>query len=169
MSDGPFYYVRSTGSRVAHHWDYRRDRSTHALCGHPYGEILYEGPVRPRAVCSDCQAAAAPYELRFYRARAKDLETELEAATAELVDVRRSRDENRESLRRLQAQLRQLQSAHERLKSRTKASAATGSTKRGSKGAASPRKRRAGVADAPYKVPRIRVVSGGAPGLGKRR
>jgi hypothetical protein len=36
----PFYFVRVNASKVAHHWDYARDRRTRALCGHEYRDDM---------------------------------------------------------------------------------------------------------------------------------
>lgn len=64
----PYYFVRDRGSRTAHHWDYERDRSTRALCGHEYeDEIIFEGPERPSRVCRACTEELPRFEARWWR------------------------------------------------------------------------------------------------------
>jgi hypothetical protein len=68
----PFYFVRDKGSRVAHHWDYDRDRKTRALCGHQYeDEIVFEGTKRPNSVCRECSEVLPRFESRWWRETAQ--------------------------------------------------------------------------------------------------
>lgn len=68
----PYYFVRDRASRVAHHWDYERERTTRALCGHEYaGEILFEGAEQPSRVCRSCQQLLPPFEARWWRDAAR--------------------------------------------------------------------------------------------------
>jgi hypothetical protein len=79
-----YYYVRDTSSKAAHHWDYLRNRSSRALCGHEYvGPIAYEGPDRPRSVCRACQAALPTYGERWWRDVAKSTQTQLDEIESE--------------------------------------------------------------------------------------
>lgn len=162
VADGPFYYVRDAGSRAAHHWDYERDRTDHSLCGKPYVDpIAYEGHERPRTVCRACQALTGPHESRWWRERAEALLEEvasLKNATsslrAELQRVRTHADNQRRQLAQLQKSSGGAKTANA---PRTKAKSKK--TKPKTPKAAAPT----------YRQPRIRIVSGGAPGLGKRR
>lgn len=68
----PFWFVRDKKSRVAHHWDYERDRATRALCGHEYeDEIVFEGETLPNRVCRDCQEVVPRFEARWWRETAR--------------------------------------------------------------------------------------------------
>lgn len=78
------FYVRDSRSGAAHIWDYLGDRTDHGLCGHPYGDIRWEGTRRPGRVCRACQASLPAYELMFFKERAALLEQELGALRAEV-------------------------------------------------------------------------------------
>ena len=68
----PFWFVRDKRSRVAHHWDYERDRATRALCGHQYeDEIVFEGEKPPNRVCRDCQEVLPRFEAKWWRETAE--------------------------------------------------------------------------------------------------
>ncbi|WP_133058792.1 hypothetical protein, partial [Mycolicibacterium peregrinum] len=71
----PFYFVRDSASRVAHHWDYLRNRTATALCGHDYrGEIRWEGDARPAKVCRSCQDVLPQFEAKWWRQGARRIE-----------------------------------------------------------------------------------------------
>lgn len=77
--EGPLnWFVRDRGSRVAHHLDYRAPLLDHALCGHPFAEILWEGQERPRAVCVRCQQRMPAHEAFVWQRRAEDLGMQLD-------------------------------------------------------------------------------------------
>lgn len=68
MDSSPYFYSRDSVSRAAHHWDYRYDRSTHALCGHEFtGAIVWEGSDRPKLVCRKCQEVLPQWEGHIWR------------------------------------------------------------------------------------------------------
>lgn len=85
----PYYFVRDKGSRVAHHWDYERDRRSRALCGHEYAqEIIFEGYKQPSRVCRACQDVLPRFEAKWWRQTAQKAanccaELEQRCATAE--------------------------------------------------------------------------------------
>lgn len=84
-----YYYVRDSGSIAAHHWDYLRDRATHALCGTSYqGSIVFEGASRPRSVCRKCQAALPAYEAKWWRDVAAALSEKLHDLNQQVVRSR---------------------------------------------------------------------------------
>ena len=162
VADGPFYYVRDAGSRAAHHWDYERDRSDHSLCGKPYVDpIAYEGEERPRAVCRACQGLAGTHETRWWKERAQALLEEvasLKDATSSLrAELQRVRT-HAENQRRQLAQL-QKSSGSAKPANAPRAKAKAKKTNPKTPKSAAPT----------YRQPRIRIVSGGAPGLGERR
>lgn len=156
MSDTLFYYVRDTGSRVAHHWDYTRNRTDHALCGHPYsGTNPWESTERPRALCLACQALTGPRELSWLKSA-----------------VERMKDEHRQLTERCQAQeleLRNLRRKTENQRVRLIAQDAALATARRLASATAPKVPKSSTTVTNRQPPRIRVVSGGLPGLGKRR
>lgn len=157
MSDSPFYYVRDTGSRVAHHWDYEGDLPDQALCGEPFtGEIVYEGEERPRAVCRACQDLTGPHEIRWWKARAASFEPEMNRLLAHIAALKDQLRRNREQTT---AQAREIGRLRKQLK-RAQQHATAPKPKR---------KQRGQSASGHRQPPPIRVVSGGAPGLGKRR
>ena len=102
---GPeYYYVRDQSSPVAHHWDYSKDRATHALCGHQYqGEIRYEGSDRPQSVCRKCQDALPTYEAGSWRRLAESLDRNCHHLQTEVVA---SQDESKRLKQRLDEQER---------------------------------------------------------------
>lgn len=68
-------YVKDKGP-VAHIWDYLKNRSDHALCGHGYQDpLVLEGSGRPRAVCRACQMLSPQAEVVQWREIAEELET----------------------------------------------------------------------------------------------
>ena len=86
----PFYYVRDSVSKAAHHWDYFHDRHSHGLCGHAFeGSIAYEGPKRPSKVCRRCQDALPAYEARWWRETAETAAHEQENLAARLEKAER--------------------------------------------------------------------------------
>jgi hypothetical protein len=89
LGDPPYYYVRDKGSAVAHHWDYLRSRTDHALCGHPYQGATWEGEDRPRAVCRACQAVLPRFDARWWRSRAEALQTEGASSQRQSEDLRK--------------------------------------------------------------------------------
>src|SRR5262245_26428799 len=98
----PFYFVRDKVSKVAHHCDYERDRSTRALCGHEYqGDIVWEGEARPSRVCRACQELLPQFEARWWRQAARKLEIKLER-------LERSRSPVDQEVHRLRRQCDQL-------------------------------------------------------------
>lgn len=167
VSEPLFFYVRDKGSRVAHHFDYRRSRRGYALCGHAYlDEIVWEGEQRPRAVCRACQALVGPYELRWWRSRAEDLGrqlSDLDGSHRELVrrydELKQHAENQRRELARYQRKL--TATAGE---GRPKAAEQTSR-----KSAQSPRLQNVKKRRRTRQPPPIVVVSGGLPGLGKRR
>lgn len=77
MEQSPFYYVRDTASRVAHHWDYEGDNRFKALCGHRYtGDIAWHGEERPERVCRPRQERLPVYEARWWRSAAHQADNE---------------------------------------------------------------------------------------------
>src|SRR6478609_1048958 len=106
MSEDPlYYYVRDKGSAVAHHWDYLRSRTDHALCGHAYQGAVWEGEDRPRAVCRACQALLPSHEARWWRAKAEALMEEVELLGLEAERLRQEITNQRGQLRHLNAKL----------------------------------------------------------------
>ncbi|BCO83712.1 hypothetical protein MINTM011_20470 [Mycobacterium paraintracellulare] len=68
-------YVKDKGP-VAHIWDYLKDRTDHALCGHGYQDpLVIEERGRPRAVCRACQALSPRAEVVQWREIAEELQT----------------------------------------------------------------------------------------------
>jgi hypothetical protein len=88
MCEAPsyYYFVRDKGASVAHHWDYQHSRPDHALCGIPFQGPVWEGEVPPRSVCRACQALLAPHDARWWRDRAKRLESDATKHAAERHD-----------------------------------------------------------------------------------
>jgi hypothetical protein len=78
----PHTYLQDTASLVVHHEDYLNDRRDHALCGVAFvNPAPLDAPIRPAAVCPDCEAKLVEYHLAWWRERA-------EAATAALDELR---------------------------------------------------------------------------------
>lgn len=65
----PQYFVVERGSRVAHHWDYLKDRNDTALCGHEYNrEIASQGHDIPAInICEECTKLVPSYEAMWWR------------------------------------------------------------------------------------------------------
>jgi len=199
MSGDPLYYfVRDKGSPVAHHWDYVRSRADHALCGHPYQAPVWEGEDRPRAVCRACQALLPPHEARWWRTRAEALQKESESMRLEAEGLRTRLAELERQVAIQRSQLRQLNAklggqargrgggSHAAAGVMSKRTAKPGAKKKAkrtrkpdnSREAVNSRLREeSGLMSAAnissgWKGPTgrsVRVVSGGLPGLGKRR
>lgn len=178
-ADSPYYYVRDKGSRVAHHWDYARDRTDHALCGYAYQEPVWEGTVRPRAVCRACQELLPAHEVRWWRQKAETLQAELDSLTQE-TDALTARVGELEN--HVAHQRRELS----RLQRKSAAQGRPGSGKRSRRTAVPDNRREAiarrlreeeadplAAADLPaaWRTPlgRRRPVLAGLPGLGRRR
>lgn len=161
----PYYYVRLKGSRIAHHWDYAKSRTDHALCGEPYFEVTWEGEERPRSVCRDCQALLPPHEARWWRQRAEVAERELEAIRLELQLARG----HLKDLEHKNRALARLATEREIASQRRRRQEAQQQGRAGKKTAKRKPARNTAKKSPHRKPPRIQVVSGGAPGLGKRR
>lgn len=83
----PYFYVREKSAPAAHHWDYLRDRSTSALCGHEYVDPITLGEIpRPRSVCRGCQARLCEWETIWWR-------DQYHTASSELGELRLKYDE----------------------------------------------------------------------------
>jgi len=109
MSGDPlYYYVRDKGSAVAHHWDYLRSRSDHALCGHPYEAPVWEGEDRPRAVCRACQALLPAHEAGWWRRKAEAIQSEFDSLRPETDDLRKRVAELEKHIDNQRSQLRHL-------------------------------------------------------------
>src|SRR4051794_36869899 len=110
----PFYFVRDKSSSVAHHWDYERGRSDHALCGCPYMEPKWEGAERPRAVCRACQSRLLTYEARWWKAQAQKLRDELayltEQSEKRAAELQERIDNQRRALAQLNAKIERVTS-----------------------------------------------------------
>ncbi|WP_131811356.1 hypothetical protein [Mycolicibacterium monacense] len=180
----PFFYVRERSWPAAHHWDYLRDRSDHALCGHGYEDPITLGEIpRPKAVCRRCQALLPIYEAKWWREQAEAAVKEADANRAQSVELaeqaelhHRAADRAAEERDALQAKydalvvhadnqrqkLRELQEARRRAKLQ-KGSAAAHQSPRVSPRITAPVKKKRS-----RQPPPIRVVRGGLPGLGKR-
>jgi hypothetical protein len=77
------FYVRDKAP-AAHIWDYLKDRSDHALCGHGYVHPVELGEVsRPRSVCRGCQALAPKAEAMRWREIAEQTAAELTQSSME--------------------------------------------------------------------------------------
>lgn len=173
------WFVRDAASRVAHHLDYEVVALDHALCGHPFGAIRWEGPERPRAVCRRCEVRLDTHESRWWQ-READVER------ARQVALEQSSAEMDERIRYLEAKLANQRKAIHELEKRLKSlnweragreSSARLSAKIPKSGAPTNSARQTtGITERSrswlpkaYKSPRITVVSGGLPGHGKRR
>ena len=179
----PYFYVRERLWPAAHHWDYLRGRSDHALCGHGYEDPITLGEIpRPKAVCRRCQALLPVYEAEWWREQGEAAVEEAEALRkrcaelAERADVsRQSAETAKKELDALRAKysalvvhadnqrqkLRELQEARRRAKQQ-KGSAPASQPSRTSPRSGVPVKRKR-----TRQPPPIRVVRGGLPGLGK--
>lgn len=153
MADSPYFYARDLVSRAAHHWDYRRKRETHALCGHEFIEtIVWEGSERPRAVCRKCQDLLPQYEAELWRQWAQE-QVSIERERYEKMDVRYASriDRLEEKLWRARNDLvearNRLQSERQKQRAQKKAKPDQQSRPR---------------------LPPVRVVSGGLPGSSRR-
>ncbi len=164
----PFYYVRDKGSRVAHHWDYDQDRSWRALCGHSYTDaIAWQGETRPSRVCRACQELLPLYEVRWWKqtaeetsAQCRHLAEELATARGRINQLQTKVDNQRRTLRRLQTP-----------KAKQQKQGGPPPAKRDSRGF-DPSLMQPDVAGRKSRASKVgnrfQVVSGGAPGLGKR-
>jgi hypothetical protein len=102
----PYYFVRDKGSRVAHHWDYERDRTNHALCGHEYeGEILFEGGMQPSRVCRACQEALPRFEAKWWRGVAQKLASRSTSLEQRCATAERNLKQSRSQVEHLTYQL----------------------------------------------------------------
>ena len=80
-------YVKDKGP-AAHIWDYLKNRSDHALCGHGYLDpILLEEVGRPRAVCRACQALTPRAKAAIWREIAEESSSEYETLWTEYEDL----------------------------------------------------------------------------------
>jgi hypothetical protein len=78
----PHNYVHEASSSVVHHQDYLNRGSDQPLCGAKFEKpARLDPPIRPVAVCPDCEAKLAEYHLKWWRETA-------EAAVAELDELR---------------------------------------------------------------------------------
>lgn len=172
-SDTPLHwYVRDAGSRAAHHLDYTRKTFDHALCGRAFGDILWEGEGRPRAVCRECQARLDGHEKKWWRCvataegrRRKAIEDPYELMKEEQKGLKQKIAHQRRELEKLQAW------ATRTKKARSHASPTARQVPKGRRGTQSgsvPRLPRSGSSlPKNYRIPTITVVSGGLPGQGK--
>ena len=196
--DQLYYYVRDRGSSYAHHWDYARSRSDHALCGQPYGGPVWEGEARPKSVCRACQALLAPHEASWWRTKAEALLAETVSFEAQVDELRERVAELEELVARQRVHLRQLNTkvqsqppgrgdghvtssgSLKRPKSKRRRQARSGGTGApdNSREAITRRLQNQSGPLAAAEIPTswrrppgrsVRVVSGGLPGLGKRR
>jgi hypothetical protein len=113
----PYYFVRDRASRVAHHWDYERERTTRALCGHEYaGEILFEGGEQPSRVCRSCQQLLPPFEARWWRDSAKKSLAQLASLKERYADLGNQLRQSRSHVDKLSYQLGLCEGRNESLK-----------------------------------------------------
>lgn len=145
------WYVRDDGSRVAHHLDYSSPELDHALCGHPFNEILSQCAERPRAVCSNCQDLMDRHDATWWEQEAGRRADGLAALRDEKekveTDLRSRLGAARAQVNRLGDQVAKLRA--KALRDEAKLVAAR--------------------AKLPPQSKRPSVVSGGLPSMGKRR
>ncbi|WP_157546174.1 hypothetical protein [Mycobacterium sp. IS-1742] len=153
--EGPrYFYVRDKGA-AAHHWDYLKNRNDHALCGHAFEAPVDLGYVaRPKAVCRACQALLPRADGVLWREIAERLDTELAETRRRLEQVEVHAENQRRALR-------QFNEAKKRSPRRQPPPER--------KSRMSPRMTKSVKPNRARKPPPIKIVSGGAPGLGKRR
>lgn len=177
MSEDPLhYYVRDAGSRVAHHWDYTRDRSDRALCGHHYARPVWEGTDRPRWVCRACQDLVAPHEARWWRQRAEDLQIEVNGLNARVQDLQKRLNrlgnelsEQRRVVKDLKRRLKQLSTTSRKGSTPTAPDNSQEAVATRLKALTGPLS--AANVSSTWRTPagRVRIVPGGLPGHGKKR
>lgn len=79
----PYFYVRDEPRpAAAHHWDYKKGREDHALCGHPFDQPLEETPYRPATVCSACEELLPAWHCQLWADWADEQDREYEALSA---------------------------------------------------------------------------------------
>ena len=181
MPEAPsyYYFVRDKGASVAHHWDYQHSRPDHSLCGAPFQGPVWEGEIRPRSVCRACQALLAPHDARWWRDRAERLEAEAAERAAAEGQVSAAFRTSVFRLERLVAfQEKQIAELKARLRGPAARTGGDGNSPNNSRQALDERIKKVeqggplaagpGSAGKPLTYGG-RKVSGGHPGLGKRR
>lgn len=110
MESPPYWYVRDTVSRAAHHWDYLRDNRFRSLCGHRYtGEIKWHGGTRPRRVCRACQHRLPIFEATWWQAQATAQHENAATADRERAIYRYQLSLAEKKIRELQTQIERMQ------------------------------------------------------------
>jgi hypothetical protein len=169
------WYVRGSGSTVAHHADTLSHKEDRTLCGRTLEKVSWRGEARPRAVCRRCQEASPRYEAKYWARRSL-------AEAKMLSDANLARAAAEDRARRLMAQVANQRREISNLLKKQRRDVAREQGGRVRSGLAravddSPRRTKSKRAPGPaeswlskgYKTPRITVVSGGLPGLGGRR
>jgi hypothetical protein len=107
-----YWFVRDAGSGSAHHWDYIRNRSTIALCGHAFSEIASQGPDRPKRVCRACQELLPVYHAQWWREAAEETSELVESLREHAAKLQQKIDDQRTQLQRVQTALARLKQAN---------------------------------------------------------